>query len=100
MTGTYTRPLGDLRGSDEPSFGGKSAGLGELLAAGIAVPPGFALSTSALDRHLRHAGLEPLVKHELAGLDPDRLDSVQRALEGKPPRRVIVVPGRIVNVVA
>jgi leucyl-tRNA synthetase len=28
------------------------------------------------------------------------LDSVQRALEGRPPRRVIVVPGRIVNVVA
>jgi leucyl-tRNA synthetase len=28
------------------------------------------------------------------------LDSVQRALEGKTPRRVIVVPGRIVNVVA
>jgi leucyl-tRNA synthetase len=28
------------------------------------------------------------------------LESVQRALEGKAPRRVIVVPGRIVNVVA
>ena len=28
------------------------------------------------------------------------LDSVQRALEGKAPKRVIVVPGRIVNVVA
>ena len=28
------------------------------------------------------------------------LDSVQRALEGKSPRRIIVVPGRIVNVVA
>jgi leucyl-tRNA synthetase len=28
------------------------------------------------------------------------LDSVNRALDGKPPRRVIVVPGRIVNVVA
>jgi leucyl-tRNA synthetase len=27
------------------------------------------------------------------------LDSVQRALDGKPPRRVIVVPGRIVNIV-
>jgi hypothetical protein len=25
---------------------------------------------------------------------------VQRALEGKPPKKVIVVPGRIVNVVA
>jgi leucyl-tRNA synthetase len=29
-----------------------------------------------------------------------RLDTVQRALDGKPPRRVIVVPGRIVNIVA
>jgi leucyl-tRNA synthetase len=28
------------------------------------------------------------------------LDAVQRALEGKTPRRIIVVPGRIVNVVA
>ena len=28
------------------------------------------------------------------------LDSVQRQLDGKPPRRVIVVRGRIVNVVA
>jgi leucyl-tRNA synthetase len=27
------------------------------------------------------------------------LDTVQRALEGKPPKKVIVVPGRIVNVV-
>jgi leucyl-tRNA synthetase len=28
------------------------------------------------------------------------LEGVTRVLEGKPPRRVIVVPGRIVNVVA
>ncbi|MGH6767614.1 MAG: leucine--tRNA ligase [Xanthobacteraceae bacterium] len=28
------------------------------------------------------------------------LDAVQRALDGKPPKKVIVVPGRIVNVVA
>ena len=28
------------------------------------------------------------------------LDAVQRALEGKPPRKIIVVPQRIVNVVA
>ena len=28
------------------------------------------------------------------------LDFVQKALEGKSPRKVIVVPGRIVNVVA
>jgi leucyl-tRNA synthetase len=28
------------------------------------------------------------------------LEAVQRALDGKPPKKVIVVPGRIVNVVA
>jgi len=28
------------------------------------------------------------------------LDAVQRALDGKPPRKVIIVPQRIVNVVA
>ena len=44
----YTRPLAELRRADEARFGGKSASLGELLAAGIPVPPGFALSTSAM----------------------------------------------------
>jgi len=43
----YTRPLDQLRREDESSFGGKSASLGELLAAEIPVPPGFALSTAA-----------------------------------------------------
>ena len=28
------------------------------------------------------------------------LDAVQKALDGKPPKKVIVVPGRIVNMVA
>ena len=43
----HTRALADLRASDEPLFGGKSASLGELIAAGIPVPPGFAASTAA-----------------------------------------------------
>jgi pyruvate,water dikinase len=43
----HTRPLADLRAADEPLFGGKSASLGELIAAGIPVPPGFAASTAA-----------------------------------------------------
>jgi leucyl-tRNA synthetase len=37
---------------------------------------------------------EEAVKSAALALDP-----IQRALEGKAPRRVIVVPGRIVNVV-
>jgi phosphoenolpyruvate synthase/pyruvate phosphate dikinase len=43
----HTRALADLRAADEPLFGGKSASLGELIAAGIPVPPGFAASTAA-----------------------------------------------------
>ncbi len=39
-----TRTLSELRRADEPAFGGKSAGLGELLAAGLRVPAGFALA--------------------------------------------------------
>ena len=43
----YARPLADLRSADEAGFGGKSASLGELIAGGIPVPPGFALPADA-----------------------------------------------------
>jgi pyruvate,water dikinase len=46
-TGAFTRSLDQLSRGDESSFGGKSASLGELLAAEIPVPSGFALSTAA-----------------------------------------------------
>jgi len=44
---TRTRLLADLRRADAAEFGGKSANLGELLAAEIPVPPGFAIAASA-----------------------------------------------------
>ncbi|HXD67844.1 MAG TPA: PEP/pyruvate-binding domain-containing protein [Solirubrobacteraceae bacterium] len=43
----HTRGLEELRARDADRFGGKSASLGELLHAGIPVPPGFAISTEA-----------------------------------------------------
>jgi pyruvate,water dikinase len=43
----YLAPLEALRGADEPRFGGKSANLGELLAAGIPAPGGFAIAAGA-----------------------------------------------------
>ena len=52
----YTRPLHQLSRSDEPSFGGKSANLGELLAADIPVPPGFAISIDAYEAFVRAGG--------------------------------------------
>jgi pyruvate, water dikinase len=44
---SHTAPLAELRRADEPRFGGKSAHLGELIAAGIRVPPGFAVAVTA-----------------------------------------------------
>ena len=38
--------------SDRPTVGGKGGSLGELTRAGIAVPPGFVVTTSAFERFL------------------------------------------------
>ncbi len=54
----YTRALDELNSAHEPSFGGKSASLGELLAAEITVPPGFAISTEAYRAATAAAGLK------------------------------------------
>jgi phosphoenolpyruvate synthase/pyruvate phosphate dikinase len=48
----YTQPLAELRSADEARFGGKSASLGELIAAGLPVPPGFAVSAAATEAAL------------------------------------------------
>src|SRR5262245_58932757 len=71
-----TRTLADLRAADAESFGGKSSALGELIAAGIPVPPGFAVSTAAYRAFVAEAGLAPMVESALAGLDPNDVDAV------------------------
>jgi pyruvate,orthophosphate dikinase len=43
----HARPLNELRASDRAQFGGKAAGLGEMLALGLPVPQGFALPVQA-----------------------------------------------------
>jgi phosphoenolpyruvate synthase/pyruvate phosphate dikinase len=43
------RPLAELRATDAELFGAKSANLGELIAAGLPVPPGFALSSALVE---------------------------------------------------
>jgi len=48
----HVRPLADLRAADAALFGGKSASLGELIAAEIPVPPGFGLSSAAAEADL------------------------------------------------
>ncbi len=62
----YSRRLDQLRRGDEGRFGGKSTSLGELLAAGIPVPPGFALSTAAYEAFVTESGLHPRIEVAMA----------------------------------
>ena len=79
MSTEYTRPLDRLSRADEPRFGGKSANLGELLAAEIPVPPGFALSIAAFHAFVHDAGLEDRISSALAGLAAGDVDGIGRA---------------------
>jgi pyruvate, water dikinase len=62
----HTRVLAELGRRDEPLFGGKSAGLGELLSAGVSVPPGFALARSAYELAGRDGPVPDQVSEEIA----------------------------------
>jgi pyruvate,water dikinase len=62
----YGRALSELTSADEASFGGKSAALGELLAAGIRVPPGFALSGEAFTLARDEGAMPAVVREQIA----------------------------------
>lgn len=55
------RGFEEIRKEDVPSVGGKGANLGELTAAGIAVPPGFVVTAGAYRLFLRENGLDALL---------------------------------------
>ena len=48
----YALPFSELSAADLPRAGGKGANLGELVRAGLPVPPGFCVSTAAFVRFL------------------------------------------------
>ncbi len=62
----YGRALSELSSADESAFGGKSAALGELLAAGVRVPPGFALSREAFRLAHEQRAMPRVVREEIA----------------------------------
>ncbi len=55
--------------ADRARIGGKNASLGEMMAAGLPVPPGFAISTDAYTTLRRHSSLVHDVNRLLAGVD-------------------------------
>jgi len=83
VAGTFTRALAELRREDAPEYGGKSANLGELLAAGLAVPDGFAVGADAFRAFVDETGLASTIEAAVAraaGGDPDRLDAAAKTI--------------------
>lgn len=59
--------------------GGKCASLGELIHAGVNVPPGFALTTEGTSAFLREAGIDAEIASMLAAVDATDTAAVEAA---------------------
>jgi pyruvate, water dikinase len=81
---------------DRSRVGGKCASLGTMVAAGLPVPPGFAVTTEAYDTLRTHADLVELVREHLDGLDERDMRGLQQvASDIRVAMEAIPVPGDI-----
>ncbi|MGD9303520.1 MAG: PEP/pyruvate-binding domain-containing protein, partial [Desulfobacterales bacterium] len=77
----YVLHFETLDKSSLPVVGGKNASLGEMIKAGIRVPPGFAVTTdSYLDFVTRAEILDEIYK-TLSDLDPNDIASLDKAAD-------------------
>ncbi len=68
-------------------LGGKCASLVSMTAAGMPVPPGFAVTTAAFDHFIDGSGLRKEISDLLSEIDPDDVESVDNASATYPRRR-------------
>lgn len=59
--------------------GGKNANLGEMVNAGIPVPPGFAVTSQSFQCYMDEAGLWDKVRETLSDVSPDDIKGVSHA---------------------
>lgn len=69
----------DITSADRPAVGGKAASLGELVQAGIRVPPGFVVTTRAFEEFLASIDAGASIRQSIGTLDPDDLSAISRA---------------------
>ncbi|MCB1382839.1 MAG: PEP/pyruvate-binding domain-containing protein [Notoacmeibacter sp.] len=77
----YTLGFADITEADHGRVGGKCASLGVMTRAGVAVPPGFAVTTDAFAAMLDDHGLSREIERHMTGIDADDIDSVDRAAQ-------------------
>ena len=81
MSDLYTLDFSRISHADFARVGGKCASLGEMTQAGVAVPPGFAVTTDAYQAMLEHHGMRAEIERHLAGVDPFDINQVDRAAQ-------------------
>ena len=77
----FILPFERIGSEDCPLVGGKCASLGEMTRAGVAVPPGFAVTTDAYRAMLDESGLRDEIEAQLARLDFDDVAAQERAAQ-------------------
>ena len=89
------RKFGEIQRQDVAVAGGKGANLGEMTAAGLAVPPGFVVTSEAYRVFMRENGLETPVSELLAGAGNDSVKLAaaaktirERITQGKLPEQL------------
>jgi pyruvate,water dikinase len=79
----YINRLSELNKDSLPQAGGKGANLGVLINAGLPVPPGFVVTTSAYRAHLEASGLKERIEKSIENLkeqDIDRISEVSKCI--------------------
>ena len=68
-----------VNGRSLPLVGGKNSSLGEMIQAGIRVPPGFAVTTDSYLAFITDAGIKEKILDIVSHLDPDDMESINQA---------------------
>ena len=92
----YVLWLQDCNKNCLSQVGGKCASLGEMIQAGIHVPPGFAVTTAAYRDFLSLAGIGPEIQRILAEIVPDDIQATEDASRTiRQMMSEVPIPGRI-----
>jgi pyruvate,water dikinase len=71
--------LAEVSDSDIQSVGGKAGKLGEVVRAGLPVPPGIVVTTEAYSAFVASSGLAERIRVALAAIDPEHTETVEAA---------------------
>ena len=78
---TYVLRFDEVGKDNIPQVGGKGANLGEMVGAGLPVPPGFCITAQAYQDFLVDGGLLEPIDEILADMQPDNMEDVKSRSE-------------------